>query len=76
MLSIVFDRSLKDPNEEIDVSFTHAYEVTLKPHHGMLIRPIFSVFSFFFPSIFKLWIYLEKKSLYQNIVGIESNSLS
>jgi len=43
MLDIVFERSLKDPEEELNVSFTHAYEVTLKPHHGYLIRQVFAV---------------------------------
>jgi len=43
MLDIAFERSLKDPKEEICDSFTAAYEVTLRPNHGMLIRPIFSM---------------------------------
>lgn len=46
MLDIAFERSLKDPKEEICDSFTAAYEVTLRPNHGMLIRPIFSVSDF------------------------------
>ena len=52
MLDIALERSLKDPKEEVCDSFTAAYEVTLKPHHGMLVRPIFSVNSpFYHPSV-------------------------
>ena len=43
MLDIALERSLKDPKEEVCDSFTAAYEVTLRPHHGMLVRPIFAV---------------------------------
>jgi len=43
MLSIVFDRSLNDPNEELETSFLAAYETTLKPHHNVIIRSVFMV---------------------------------
>jgi len=43
MLDIVFDRSMKNPTEELAESFTIAYELTLKPHHNMLIKPLFAV---------------------------------
>ncbi|KAI9218716.1 glycolipid transfer protein domain-containing protein [Blastocladiella britannica] len=36
-------RSVSDPSEELTVSFTKAYEVTLKQYHSMLVRPIFSL---------------------------------
>ena len=36
-------RSSSNPNEELAESFTKAYEGTLRPHHNMLIRPIFAV---------------------------------
>ena len=34
--------NLSHPSEELSVSFRHAYGNTLKPHHGFLIKPIFS----------------------------------
>ncbi|KAF9581081.1 hypothetical protein BGW38_002030 [Lunasporangiospora selenospora] len=36
------ERSQAHPEEELSVSFTKGYEGTLRPHHGMFIRPIFS----------------------------------
>jgi hypothetical protein len=40
-------RSMDNSEEELNTSFTKAYEATLKKHHNMLIRPVFSV-SFLF----------------------------
>jgi hypothetical protein len=31
-----------NPNDELSVSFRAAYGDTLKPHHGILIKPIFN----------------------------------
>ncbi|KAG0240855.1 hypothetical protein BGW41_006610 [Actinomortierella wolfii] len=36
------ERNLSNPSEELSASFTEGYANTLKPHHGMLVRPIFS----------------------------------
>ncbi|KAI8056374.1 glycolipid transfer protein domain-containing protein [Thamnidium elegans] len=36
-------RSVDDAEEELNVSFTKAYEQTLRKHHNMLIRPVFSL---------------------------------
>ncbi|KAI8885956.1 glycolipid transfer protein [Backusella circina FSU 941] len=36
-------RSLEDPNEELNISFTKAYENTLRKHHNMLVRPVFGL---------------------------------
>lgn len=36
-------RSLDNPNEELSVSFTKAYETTLSKHHSFVVRPVFSV---------------------------------
>ncbi len=37
-------RSSRDnPAEELSTSFTKAYDGSLKPHHGMLVRPVFYV---------------------------------
>jgi hypothetical protein len=36
-------RSLTDPKEELNVSFTKSYEVTLKKFHSFVIRPVFTV---------------------------------
>lgn len=41
--SLALRRNVDDPAEELQVSFTKSYEVTLRQHHNMLIRPIFSV---------------------------------
>ncbi|KAK5112225.1 hypothetical protein LTR62_004386 [Meristemomyces frigidus] len=35
-------RNLSTPNEELSTSFREAYSNTLKPHHGFLIKPLFS----------------------------------
>jgi hypothetical protein len=35
--------NLTNPDEELSVSFRKGYEDSLKPHHGMLVRPVFSV---------------------------------
>jgi len=40
---IGLQRSTKDQSEELSVSFTKAYEETLKKHHSIIVRPIFSV---------------------------------
>ncbi|KAF9426524.1 hypothetical protein BGZ94_006399 [Podila epigama] len=37
------ERSEANPNEELSVSFTKGYENTLRQHHGMMVRPIFSM---------------------------------
>jgi hypothetical protein len=36
-------RNLDNPAEELNVSFTKSYEVTLKQHHNMFIRPVFTL---------------------------------
>ncbi|KAL7308564.1 hypothetical protein PS15m_011752 [Mucor circinelloides] len=36
-------RSMDNPAEELNVSFTKAYESTLRKHHNMLVRPVFSL---------------------------------
>lgn len=36
-------RSIENPAEELNVSFTKAYEATLRKHHGMMVRPVFAV---------------------------------
>ncbi|RUP48488.1 glycolipid transfer protein domain-containing protein [Jimgerdemannia flammicorona] len=41
--ALALRRSLDDPNEELSVSFTKAYEGTLKQFHGMMIRPVFTL---------------------------------
>ena len=35
--------SVTNKNEELATSFTNAYGTTLRPHHGMLIRPVFAL---------------------------------
>lgn len=35
--------NLTNKSEELSVSFTKAYEQTLKKYHGMMVRPIFYV---------------------------------
>ncbi|KAG0232746.1 glycolipid transfer protein domain-containing protein [Mortierella sp. GBAus27b] len=37
------ERSEANATEELSVSFTKGYENTLRPHHGMLVRPIFTM---------------------------------
>ena len=41
--SAALRRNLTDKSEELSVSFSKAYEVTLQKHHNMFIRPIFSL---------------------------------
>lgn len=44
--------SEEDKTKELSVAFTSSYEKTLKKHHGVFIRPIFTASptaSFFFP---------------------------
>ncbi|CAB4404062.1 unnamed protein product [Rhizophagus irregularis] len=41
--SVALRRSINDENEELTVSFTEAYGVTLRPFHSMLVRPIFGL---------------------------------
>ncbi|CAO3610706.1 unnamed protein product [Mucor fragilis] len=36
-------RSMDNPAEELNTSFTKAYEATLRKHHNMLVRPVFSL---------------------------------
>ncbi|ORZ16325.1 glycolipid transfer protein domain-containing protein [Absidia repens] len=36
-------RSITDQAEELTVSFTKAYEATLRKFHGMLVRPVFAL---------------------------------
>ncbi|KAH8551021.1 glycolipid transfer protein domain-containing protein [Umbelopsis sp. PMI_123] len=36
-------RSLDDPSEELNVSFTKSYEVTLKKFHSFVVRPVFAL---------------------------------
>jgi len=35
-------QNLSNPNDELSVSFRAAYTNTLKPHHSMFVKPIFS----------------------------------
>jgi hypothetical protein len=42
-VAATFERSLANPIEELQVSFTEAYGKTLKKHHSFLVAPIFSV---------------------------------
>lgn len=35
--------SLDNQNEELATSFTKAYEHTLRKHHSILVRPVFTV---------------------------------
>lgn len=36
-------RNVDDQNEELSVSFTKAYEATLKKHHNFVVKGLFSV---------------------------------
>ncbi|KAI7881968.1 glycolipid transfer protein [Lichtheimia hyalospora FSU 10163] len=36
-------RSIENPEEELNVSFTKAYEATLRKHHNMMVRPVFAL---------------------------------
>jgi hypothetical protein len=46
---------LENPSEELNTSFTKAYENTLRKHHNMLVRPVFGV------SIILLFSFFKKK---------------
>jgi hypothetical protein len=46
--SVALRRSINNEDEELTVSFTEAYGVTLRPFHGIVVRPIFSVCSVIF----------------------------
>ncbi|CEP11008.1 hypothetical protein [Parasitella parasitica] len=37
------EHSIKNPDEELTVSFSLAYDKTLKPYHNFLVRPIFNL---------------------------------
>ncbi|KAI1497862.1 glycolipid transfer protein [Biscogniauxia marginata] len=39
---IALSQNLAQEAEELSTSFRNAYGVTLKPHHGLLIKPVFS----------------------------------
>jgi hypothetical protein len=41
--SLALRRNVDDPAEELNTSFSKSYEVTLKQHHNMFIRPVFSL---------------------------------
>ncbi|KAG4304577.1 hypothetical protein PORY_001970 [Pneumocystis oryctolagi] len=36
-------RSIKNEDEELSISFSKAYDVTLKKHHSFFVRPIFTM---------------------------------
>ncbi|KAL1934272.1 hypothetical protein VTP01DRAFT_6454 [Rhizomucor pusillus] len=36
-------RNLENPDEELNVSFTKAYEATLRKYHSMVVRPVFAL---------------------------------
>lgn len=40
---IALKRSQAQKDEELSVSFTKAYEETLKKHHSFVVKPIFAV---------------------------------
>ncbi|CAG8709970.1 28463_t:CDS:2 [Dentiscutata erythropus] len=41
--SVALRRSINQTTEELSVSFTNAYGVTLKPFHSYLVRPVFTL---------------------------------
>ncbi|CAG8680049.1 23989_t:CDS:2, partial [Racocetra persica] len=41
--SVALRRSINETTEELSVSFTNAYGVTLKPFHSYLVRPVFAL---------------------------------
>lgn len=47
--------SLSNPSEELSVSFTTAYNNTLKQYHSFLIRPVFAVRPSASLSVFSPW---------------------
>lgn len=49
-MSKALHRSIENENEELSVSFSKAYETTLKKHHSIFIRPIFSMAMKYCPS--------------------------
>ncbi|CAG8503983.1 1226_t:CDS:2 [Cetraspora pellucida] len=42
-IAVGLRRSINDPNEELAVSFTESYKITLERHHNIVLRPIFRV---------------------------------
>ena len=48
---IALSRSQKDKTEEMTVSFTESYKVTLKKYHSFLVKPIFTVSPLTLPSL-------------------------
>jgi len=36
-------QSIQNPSEELSISFTNAYEKTLRKYHSIVVRPIFTV---------------------------------
>ncbi|KTW30229.1 hypothetical protein T552_00707 [Pneumocystis carinii B80] len=49
-MSHALHRNMENENEELSVSFTKAYEITLKRHHSIFIRPIFTMAMKYCPS--------------------------
>jgi len=41
--AVALRNSMNNPEEELSISFTNSYGVTLKRHHGILIRPVFNL---------------------------------
>ncbi|CAG8468162.1 7188_t:CDS:2 [Scutellospora calospora] len=41
--SVALRRSINETTEELSVSFTNAYGITLKPFHSFVIRPVFAL---------------------------------
>ncbi|KAI8638164.1 glycolipid transfer protein domain-containing protein [Parasitella parasitica] len=37
------EHSINNPNEELNVSFSLAYNTTLRPYHSFIVRPIFNI---------------------------------
>ncbi len=44
--------SQANPTEELSTSFTKAYDGSLRPYHGMLVRPVFYVCPFHLPFVY------------------------
>ncbi|EMR10837.1 hypothetical protein PNEG_00983 [Pneumocystis murina B123] len=49
-MSNALHRNMENEKEELSVSFTKAYEITLKRHHSIFIRPIFTMAMKYCPS--------------------------
>ena len=67
--SVALRRTINHENEEeLSVSFTESYGVTLKQFHGMIVRPIFAVCSVtFFLNIhtyIHTYVYINKKNFF------------